>query len=281
MSTTPPIRPAELAEHLYDNAGREITQNFETMNSNMSLAAGGIAALVTVIGAGQLFKGKVQSHVPSLSAISLILLVAVFPLVYRFFFRSLIAYQNLRRFNLVQNKMVRYLRGQDDWTVASGVVDQYLDRWCTPISFPRAVLENLKYGFFWIFAILGAAIGWGFYSTQGEDARVVAGTILAIGLVWEAATLPGFVSRYFKPADGGAHRSLRFHVGKALTRTVRAFLLTWAGTSLTMLIAAHVWNFKATGLGWRLALYASIVTGVLTLLANLLEDNSAINLGAK
>src|ERR1044071_7934045 len=95
------IKRQSLAGRLYDDSGREMTQNFATMNSNMSLAAGTLAAVLTVLGAGELFGGNnavPSSKVPTLSPVSLIILVIAVPLVYRFFFRSLIAYQNFIRF---------------------------------------------------------------------------------------------------------------------------------------------------------------------------------------
>ena len=72
------------------------------MNSNVALAAGTLAAILTVLGAGELFASPAPppkpSAFPDLSPISLLSFARSFPLVYRFFFRAVIAYQNLLRF---------------------------------------------------------------------------------------------------------------------------------------------------------------------------------------
>jgi hypothetical protein len=66
------VEQRQTATIAYENAGREITQAFETRNANLTLAAGALGVLLTVLGAGQLFGndiiiqvGRRVSKIPS------------------------------------------------------------------------------------------------------------------------------------------------------------------------------------------------------------------------
>jgi len=189
------------AERLFDDAGREMSQNFDTMNSNMSLAAGTLAAVLTVIGAGELFASgtmRPTKEVPSLSPVSLLILVVAAPLVYRFFFRALIAYQNFLRFREVQAEAGRFLLNRRSWEALVLHWDFHVDQWRSPKTFSALLSDNLKYGFMWIFAVLIIGLAWAFYSTSGIAPRIIAGALLLLGVAWEGWTTKMNHSKYFR-----------------------------------------------------------------------------------
>jgi hypothetical protein len=66
----PALSADELAKMAYENAGREISQSFDIQNSNMALAAGALAAILTVIGTGNLFLKHDVGGVPKLTTAS-------------------------------------------------------------------------------------------------------------------------------------------------------------------------------------------------------------------
>lgn len=62
---------------------------------------------------------------------------------------------------------------------------------------------------------------------------------------------------------------------------VRAFCVTVPGTAAAMPVAHSLADFRAIGLGWLFAVYTGVASAVLAFLANLVEDNTTINLGTK
>ncbi len=143
-----------LARLQFENAGREITQSFDVMNSNMALGAGTLAAILTVLGAGELFglgDGQGGRGFPKLSATSLIVLAAAFPLLVRFFIRSMHAYENLERFNRLQRKGWGFLMGQTSWDAYAAFVQVLWVSWCAPMSSWELFWRHMKYGFAWVF----------------------------------------------------------------------------------------------------------------------------------
>lgn len=202
----------ELAKLAFENAGREITQVFEVMNSNLALAAGALAALLAVLGAGELFAQsregtELRESLPSLSAVSLIVLAAAAPLVARFFVRSMTAYQNLLRFLDVQRASWAYLSEQRAWAYFEHHYNVYWVKWRTPKSMAGIAWENLKYGFMWIGVVMLGAIGYAFWSVSGLSARLVAAAILLVGIGWEWITLVGYRRRYYQlPTDDEQER---------------------------------------------------------------------------
>lgn len=215
----------QLAQLMYEDAGREITQAFAVLNSNMSLAAGTLAALIAVLGAGELFGGKSNGAstalrgVPRLSSVSLIVLSISLPFLIRFFIRSITAYQNLIRANSLQGESWRFMMGTRTWTAYRLFVKLYWDDWATPESLSKLVWANLKYGFFWIFAIAVGAIAWAFVTSAGLSARLTATGILLIGIGWEFAIMYNFRRHYFSvPSQKDLNRlqELQAQVGNTM-----------------------------------------------------------------
>jgi hypothetical protein len=186
----------KMAVLAYENAGREISQVFDVINSNTGLAAGTLAAVLAVLGAGELFGSSgrrvaLGGGLPRLSSVSLIVLAAAAPLLWRFFVRAVTAYQNLLRFIEIQKEAWRFLTGERTWPAFSRYVDLYWVEWRSPKPLHALMWDNLKYGFFGIFLITGGAVLWAFVTSAGRLPRVVAGAILLIGFGWEAVTLEG------------------------------------------------------------------------------------------
>jgi hypothetical protein len=192
----------ELARLSYENAGREITQAFNTMNSNMTLVAGTLAALLGALGAGELFAGDGRpSGFPEFSSVSLLVLALAFPLVVRFFVRSLIAYQNLLRFNSVQTAAWRFLAGEISWEAYQFHQKVYVHEWKSPKTLWQLIVENLKYGYFWIFVAATLPVAWAFRSADWWCAGIVAAGLLVVGLGWEFETMRRSRHRYFVRPD--------------------------------------------------------------------------------
>jgi hypothetical protein len=73
-----------------------------------------------------------------------------------------------------------------------------------------------------------------------------------------------------------------FHAQKAIVLAIRTFVMTLFGSQTASAAAIHsLSGFGAIGVSWLISLYVAGVSGVFTLLLNLLEDNTTLNLGTK
>jgi hypothetical protein len=192
----------------YENAGREITQAFSILNANLTLAAGTLGVLLTVLGAGELFGHdiviKIAGHtvdragvretptlagVPRLSDVSVLLLAAAIPLLGRFFIRATIGYQQLIRFNLIQRNAWHYLSGDADWVLPHMTMSIYVQRWRSPASACSLFKGSFKYGFAWVFALATAALTWGLVTAPGVVPRALGLAFVVVGVGAEWLTL--------------------------------------------------------------------------------------------
>lgn len=192
----------------YENAGREITQAFSILNANLTLAAGTLGVLLTVLGAGELFghdivvqvaghavdragvsETRTLAGVPRLSDVSVLLLAAAIPLLGRFFIRATIGYQQLIRFNLVQRNAWRYLAGDADWELPRMTMNIYVQQWKSPASRGSLFKGSFKYGFAWVFALAIVAFGWGVVTAPGVVPRAVGLAFVVVGVGSEWLTL--------------------------------------------------------------------------------------------
>lgn len=135
--------------------------------------------------------------VPHLSSVSLIILSASLPFLFRFFIRSLTAYQNLLRANNLQRQAWALLAGQYSWDAYRLYVELYWEKRLTPQKLRSVIWQNLKYGFFWVFAVAVGAIAWAFATSVGVSGRVTSAGILLVGLGWEAITLRSYRQHYW------------------------------------------------------------------------------------
>jgi hypothetical protein len=197
----------EAAGLAFENAGREISQAFGILNANLTLAAGTLGVLITVLGAGELFGQDVIVEIdglvsyastsdaptlwglPRFSDVSVLLLGAAFPLILRFFIRATIGYQQLLRFNLVQRDVWRYLADGTGWDHARLTMELYVQQWLSPKPVWDLLWGSFKYGFAWVFAVSTIVLGWGFISAPGLVPRIVAGVFVIAGLAWDVITL--------------------------------------------------------------------------------------------
>jgi hypothetical protein len=119
--------------------------------------------------------------------------------------RSLIAYQQLLRFNDVQRSAWSFLAGDESADSFLKHYNVYVEEWKSPSTFSDLVRDNLRYGYFWVFAIACIVFGWAFYSAHwwGRSASI---TLLGIALAWEALTLPDYIANYISlPSEDQQH----------------------------------------------------------------------------
>ena len=192
----------------FEDAGREITQAFDVMGVNLTLAAGTLAALLAVIGAGELFgKQAIVVYVsggaanvraigpptvhglPKFTSTSVLLLAVALPLVVRFFIRATLGYQQLLRYNRVRDAQWRFLSGQHTWEHARGHYDLYVVMWRSPAALSKLAAGSAKYGFVWVFVLYAVVLGWAFHTADGALPRVVAGAVIGLGLLYDIVTL--------------------------------------------------------------------------------------------
>jgi hypothetical protein len=163
------------------------------MNTNLSLAAGSLAAVLTVLGAGELFRKHTASQtlwgIPRLSTVSLLVLAVLLPLLLRFFVRTILSYNNLLRFNRLQKACLAFIDGRSAWQWVELERRTYLDQWKSPKSLKNLVWHNLEYGFFWIFVVAATAFAWALATSPGTTPRAIAGGLVVLGSAWEVVTL--------------------------------------------------------------------------------------------
>lgn len=194
----------QLAKAAYENAGREITQAFSTLNFNTALAAGVLATVLGTIGAGELFGRQPSAPtdgIPDLSVVSNFVLVLSAPLLFRFFLRTMLGYQNLLRFNLIQREAWKYLSGRVSWYAFHFVEDMYgnVENWRSPKTLRSLVISNLEYGYFWIFAALGMPLAWSYYTIWDlSQARTWSLVIVGVAAAWEITVFMTHRRKFFR-----------------------------------------------------------------------------------
>lgn len=194
MEQTEEDATRDLAKLAYENAGRELSLASQALNSNLTLAAGTLGALLIVVGAGALFSATAQLEhgIPRLSPLSLVLVAFAIALIGRFYIRATFAYQQLVRFSLVQKASWAYMAGDLGGDGLELVVRTYIQQWRAPQPWRRSLWGSFKYGFAGVFAIAVAALIWGFATSPGSSvAALIALLTLIVALTWETLTLSG------------------------------------------------------------------------------------------
>jgi hypothetical protein len=198
------VNRREAAGLAYQNAGREISQAFDVLNSNLTLAAGTLGVLITVLGAGELFgvngagaseTVQTQAGIPEFSNTSLLLVAAAIPLLLRFYVRATLGYQNLIRFNKIQSAAWDYLSGAGAWDVFIAHMTVYIKHWRSPQDASKIWFGSFKYGFAWVLAVATLAFAWGMWTADACGPRYIAGAFFFAGIAWDVLTLQG--SPYF------------------------------------------------------------------------------------
>ena len=188
------------AELLYTSCATEIAQNFASHDTNLSFAAGTLTAILGLLGAGEVIGAhgfaRHSQLVPSTSSITLFVLCASFPLLFRFFMRALIAYHNIKRFNYLQRTAWDLLTGQKTDEDFLGEVDRYWVSWSGVATFRDLALRNLKFGFMWVLCLDAAAIAFGFWTCPYVGAKLWGLAILGTGVLWEALILEHYVRNH-------------------------------------------------------------------------------------
>jgi hypothetical protein len=207
-----PESAIELARIAHEDAGRGISQNFDTLHSTLALSGGALAALLALLGAGQLFANRITqtgtvlspdlAHLPKLSSVSLLVLALAFPLFLRLFMRALLAMVALYRFVRVQAASWAFLSGADtDEKRFLHVYDELVTKWHSTMRFSAVLKRTLTYIFFWIFFVSIGSLIWAFITATGATARIVAVLVILIGICWEIYQLVDSWDGYFTLAD--------------------------------------------------------------------------------
>ena len=190
------------AELLYTSCTSEIAHNFASHDTNLSFAAGTLTAILGLLGAGEVIGahsiGRHSHLFPSTSSITLFVLCASFPLLFRFFMRAMIAYHNIKRFNRLQRTAWDRLTGITSERAFLAVVRQDWASWSGMESFRYLAWRNLKFGFMWVLCLDAAAIDFGFWTCPYAEARLWGLGILGTGVLWEALILRNYVKNHCK-----------------------------------------------------------------------------------
>jgi len=146
----------EWLKKYYDQAGREIGVAFGAINANTGWAITLLSILVTGIFLSGIF--------PDIRSFIVLLLISL--LLIRFFARTVLAYQNLIRWNIFRNSIDKIFLGEDrDGSIQKDLrksIDLYDWRWLSPQPRSKLILSNLRYGYWYMFLFiyLLAAYAW-------------------------------------------------------------------------------------------------------------------------
>jgi hypothetical protein len=241
-------------DNFYRECGREVTLAYTTLNQMKNWAMAIIAASIS---AGVAFARP--SATTSLSAdvsTSLpVFLVAAIAYIFnlRFFFRAILCYINLTRWNKLQSDILSLklipapiapgksipTREQATANLRQSIL-HYYHSWLSPIDRKTQILANLKLGFALFltlplfFIIIGAVNQWSNYLVRGLTLFVVGGTIVEFS---DFAT-----SHYFDDPDRTTRRKTPASFNPLLfpvPKTGWSYLLAWALTLLVSITAAQ------------------------------------------
>jgi len=188
------------AQLLYTSCTTEIAQNFASHDTNLSFAAGTLTAILGLLGAGEVIGAHgIARHrqlVPSTSSITLFVLCASFPLLFRCFMRASIAYHNIKRFNHLQRTAWDHLTGKKTDKEFLDEVNTSWVSWSGVETFRDLAWRNLKFGFMWVLCLDAAAIAFGFWTCPYVGAKLWGLAILVTGVLWEAFILEHYVRNH-------------------------------------------------------------------------------------
>ena len=143
----------EWLEHFYKECGREVTLAYTTLNQMKNWAM--IVAAATITGIGFGLGAQVY---PSERAF--VGVVIVYTFVLRFFFRAIICYINICRWNELQHACLKLmLFNQSDPPPSKReeelhtAIELYYFRWLSTVDRKTQIISNLKLGFALLLAL--------------------------------------------------------------------------------------------------------------------------------
>lgn len=185
----------EWLKTLHSQVGREVStarQSQQGTHNWVIVIITGALAAIWALGNGE-FDYPTET--------SIIAVLAMLPLVFRFFVRSCLEYQIFNRWLTIRNALdIFYFTSDQDSDMKSRAkqnlvesIRLYYFQWKQPKSTQKMVLDNLQLAYGWPFILLLAMLIWGAVAQVMTKAISIAIVIVAL---WMAFELLNFV-RYF------------------------------------------------------------------------------------
>lgn len=182
-------------EAFYKECGREITLAYTTLNQMKNFAMVAVAAAIS----GVAFSRDAQRFPDDRMFVGIVI---VYVFVLRFFFRAIICYINLTRWNNLQNACVQLKLLSDNRTarfrtknelesIFRNSFQHFYIQWLSPISRTAQIASNLKLGFGLLFALPIFFGTWGLINLWGSplvDGMVVFALGMTAVEVYDFAT---------------------------------------------------------------------------------------------
>ena len=185
----------EWLKGLYSQVGREVSTARQsqqgTHNWVIAIVTGSLAA-VWAIGDGE-FRYPTET--------SFIAVLAILPLIFRFFVRSCLEYQILNRWLEIRNALDVYFFAKDmgpemKSRAKKGLIESvrlYYFQWKQPKSMPKMIWDNFQLAYGWPSILILGLLTWGTVVQVMTKAICIA---LSIVVSWMAFELWNFI-RYF------------------------------------------------------------------------------------
>lgn len=191
----------------YTEVGREISLAYTTLNQMKNFAVIAVAALV----GGVASISGLMATSPDKTLFYTGLFVgacATHLFVVRFFVRSILCYNNLIKWNILQADLVRLklasTNPEKENRIFAKHLDQYYLNWHAPLPRTNQIVSNLKLGFGLLFVIPPPLIVWGLIQTWGEPFTMGVATLTLLGTLIEVRDFLG--SGFFDNPDAAAKR---------------------------------------------------------------------------
>lgn len=182
---------------LYRECGREVTLAYTTQNQLTNWAILVVGALFPALAFGAAGAGRP-------TAFTVIGLAVAYAFVLRFFFRAILAYINLNRWNTLQRLCLRQRLFQGaaadpnaEAELAQAIKNHYFD-WISPISRGEQVVSTLRLSFSLLFVLPLFFLVWGLIELW-NDSRIPGVDIKGVAVFVVGITAVEFVSFFRSP----------------------------------------------------------------------------------
>jgi hypothetical protein len=229
----------EWLENFYKECGREVTLAYTTLNQMKNWAMIVAAAAISGLGFGT--GSQAYPNEQAYTAVAV-----VFTFILRFYFRAILCYINLSRWNTLQSACLKaYLEPASSDSAAKSElrkkINDYYYLWQSPIDRKTQLLSNLKLGFALLLGLPLFFLVWGVV-VLWRAPLVLGMTVFAVGSIciefWDFGT-----STYFdRPDRGRRSRSTWSHF--PLPQSRYNFVLYWGLLVVLSVSAASVQYFR-------------------------------------
>ncbi len=236
----PPELDDDWLQNFYKEAGREATLAYTTLNQMKNWAMVVAAAALS----GLPFGSKSADYpTPIMFAGTVI----VYTLILRFFVRAMLCYINLIRWNVLQNDCIQLKllpsgssSLQDRERKLRTDIQHYYFEWLSPLTRKDQIFENLKLGFYLLFALVlffmvwGAIVLWQSHFVMGLLTFAVLNTALEAWDFMRSKYFDNPVAWHKRMARGKAHDIF------PIPRSHGTFLLGWL-VNLVVSVLVALW----------------------------------------